>query len=74
MLRTFGYTGSIAAAAIAGIAFRARGSDPGLPAVAAVLAGVGIVVLDVTILDRHPGTAPGSRPHCRRNDAAPVEK
>jgi len=62
LLRTFGYMGSIAAATITGIAFRARVSDPGLHVVAAILVGIGIVVLIMTVLDRQIGTAPASRP------------
>jgi MFS family permease len=52
LLRTFGYIGSIAAATITGIAFRARVDDPGLHRVAIILTGIGLVVLLMTILDR----------------------
>jgi MFS family permease len=52
LLRTFGYIGSIAAATITGIAFRTRVGDPGLHRVAAILMGIGLVVLLMTILDR----------------------
>jgi predicted MFS family arabinose efflux permease len=52
LLRTFGYVGSIAAATITGIAFRARVDDPGLHRVAIILTGIGLVVLLMTILDR----------------------
>jgi MFS family permease len=52
LLRTFGYVGSIAAATITGIAFRTRVDDPGLHLVGAILIGIGLVVLLMTILDR----------------------
>jgi len=52
LLRTFGYIGSIAAATITGIAFRARVDDPGLHRVAIILTGIGLVVLLMTVLDR----------------------
>jgi MFS family permease len=72
LLRTFGYIGSIAAATITGIAFRARVSDPGLHVVAAILVGIGIVVLIMTVLDRQIGTAPASRPRSREDGMTPV--
>ncbi|WP_067682117.1 MFS transporter [Nocardia miyunensis] len=52
LLRTFGYVGSIAAATISGIAFHTRVDDSGLHMVAAILIGIGIVVLLMTVLDR----------------------
>jgi MFS family permease len=52
LLRTSGYIGSIAAAAITGIAFRARVGDAGMHRVADILIGVGLVVLLMTVLDR----------------------
>jgi MFS-type transporter involved in bile tolerance (Atg22 family) len=73
LLRTFGYIGSIAAATITGIAFRVQVGDPGLHAVAAILIGVGTVVLIMTLLDRQLGTAPDSQPHSREDDVAPVK-
>ena len=72
LLRTFGYVGSIAAATITGMAFRARVSDPGLHVVAMILIGIGVVVLIMTVLDRHLGVAPADRPHSRENDTAVV--
>jgi MFS family permease len=72
LLRTFGYVGSIAAATITGAAFRARVSDPGLHAVAAILIGIGIVVLIMTAVDRRLGVAPADRSPSREDDAAAV--
>jgi predicted MFS family arabinose efflux permease len=72
LLRTFGYVGSIAAATITGMAFRARVSDPGLHVVAAILIGIGIVVLIMTVLDRQLGVASADRSPSRENDTAAV--
>jgi MFS family permease len=68
LLRTFGYVGSIAAATITGMAFRARVSDPGLHVVAAILIGIGVVVLIMTVLDRQLGAAPANRSPSREDD------
>ena len=53
LLRTFGYLGSIASAAITGVAFHTRVSDPGLHHVAWILVLIAAVVLVMTVLDRH---------------------
>jgi predicted MFS family arabinose efflux permease len=73
LLRTFGYVGSIAAATITGMAFRARVSDPGLHVVAAILIGIGIVVLIMTVLDRELGVAPADRSLSRQNSTDVVK-
>jgi MFS family permease len=52
LLRTFGYVGSIAAATIAGVAFRTRVNDTGLHHIALILIGVAIVVLILTACDK----------------------
>jgi MFS family permease len=52
LFRTFGYIGSIASAAITGIAFRHSVSDHGLHILAIVLVAAGAVVLATTVLDR----------------------
>ena len=70
LLRTFGYVGSIAAATITGMAFRARVSDHGLHVVAAILTGIGIVVLIMTVLDRMLGVAPADRSPSAADDSA----
>jgi MFS family permease len=72
LLRTFGYVGSIAAATITGMAFRARVSDSGLHVVAAILLGTGIAALAMTVLDRQLGVAPADRPRSREDDVAPA--
>lgn len=72
LLRTFGYVGSIAAATITGMAFRARVSDAGLHVVAAILIGIGIVVLIMTVLDRQLGAGPAERSPARQDDTAAV--
>jgi MFS family permease len=53
LLRTFGYVGSIAASTITGIAFHTRVDDSGLHHVSLILLGIAIVVLLVTVFDRH---------------------
>jgi len=50
--RTFGYLGSIAAATITSIVFRAHVSDAGLHDMALILVGVAAAVLLMTLLDR----------------------
>ncbi|WP_063713193.1 MFS transporter [Nocardia jiangxiensis] len=52
LFRTFGYLGSIASATITGTVFRHDVTDSGLHVTAAILAGVSIVVLALTVLDR----------------------
>jgi hypothetical protein len=71
-LRTFGYIGSIAAATITGIAFRARVSDAGLHFVAVMLIGTGLIVLLLTLFDRQLAVPQKDRPHSRRSDATPI--
>ncbi|MFG2520978.1 MFS transporter [Streptomyces sp. NPDC048527] len=52
LFRTFSYFGSIASATVTGIVFRDDVTDSGLHVVAAILAGVSIIVLALTLLDR----------------------
>ncbi|MEY9863159.1 MFS family permease [Catenulispora sp. GAS73] len=61
LLRTFGYLGSIASAAITGVAFHTRVSDPGLHHVAWILVLIAAVVLVMTVLDRHLARADRTR-------------
>ena len=72
LLRTFGYIGSIAAATITGLAFRARVSDAGLHLVAVILIGTGLVLLLLTLLDRQLAVPQKDRPHSRRSDATAI--
>jgi MFS family permease len=72
LLRTFGYIGSIAAATITGVAFRARVSDTGLHLVAVILIGTGLVVLLLTLLDRQLAVPQKDQPHSRSSDATAV--
>jgi MFS family permease len=53
LLRTFGYVGSIASATITGVVFRGGVDDTGLQHISFILIGIGIVVLLMTVLDRH---------------------
>lgn len=52
LLRTFGYLGSIASAAITGTAFHRHVDDAGLHHIAWILVAVAVVVLAMTVLDR----------------------
>ncbi|MFF4308624.1 MFS transporter [Streptomyces sp. 900105755] len=52
LLRTFGYIGSIASAAITGTAFHTRVDDTGLRHISWALVGIAAVVLVMTVLDR----------------------
>ncbi|MFF8024988.1 MFS transporter [Streptomyces sp. NPDC007896] len=52
LLRTFGYIGSIASAAITGTAFHRGVSDSGLHSIAWVLVAISALVLVLTVLDR----------------------
>ncbi|MFD8133027.1 MFS transporter [Streptomyces mirabilis] len=52
LLRTFGYIGSIASAAITGTAFHRGVSDSGLHSIAWVLVAISALVLVMTVLDR----------------------
>src|SRR6266704_3331587 len=72
LLRTFGYIGSIAAATITGVAFRARVSDTGLHLVAVILIGTGLVVVLLTLLDRQLAVPQKDQPHSRSSDATAV--
>jgi len=72
LLRTFGYIGSIAAATITGVAFRARVSDAGLHLVAVILIGTGLIVLLLTLCDRQLAVPQKDRPHSRRSDATAI--
>ncbi|MEZ0092287.1 MFS transporter [Streptacidiphilus sp. EB129] len=52
LLRTFGYVGSIASAAITGTAFHTRVDDSGLHHIAWVLVVIAVLVLVMTVFDR----------------------
>ncbi|MFE2429867.1 MFS transporter [Streptomyces sp. NPDC059373] len=53
LLRTFGYIGSIASAAITGAAFRTHVDDAGLQHISWALVGIAAFVLVMTVFDRH---------------------
>ncbi|MFJ2867800.1 MFS transporter [Kitasatospora sp. NPDC087314] len=57
LLRTFGYLGSIASAAITGAAFHQHVDDSGLHQIAWVLVPIAVVVLVLTVCDRRLATA-----------------
>jgi hypothetical protein len=65
-LRTFGYVGSIASATITGVVFRGGVDDAGLRHVSLILTGIGVVVLLMTVLDRHLAGAGGEPGHSGR--------
>lgn len=52
LLRSFGYLGSIASSAIIGIVFHQHISDSGVGTIGAIMAGAGVVLLVITLLDR----------------------
>jgi MFS family permease len=52
LLRTFGYAGSIASAAITGIVFHARVSDGGVHLIAWIMIGVSLALVLISVLDR----------------------
>ena len=52
LFRTFSYLGSIASSTVTGIVFRHDVTDSGLHLIAAILAGVSVVVLALTVFDR----------------------
>ena len=52
LFRTFSYIGSIASSIITGVVFRREVTDSGLHLVAAILAGVSVVLVALTVLDR----------------------
>ena len=62
LYRTFSYVGSIASSVITAIAFRTSVNDQGLHTIAYILAGVAVVVVVVTVLDRRLPTRPGVMP------------
>lgn len=63
LFRTVGYLGSTASSTITGIVFRHNVSDSGLHVVAVILAGVSVVVLVLTVLDRALKAPRTSSPH-----------
>jgi hypothetical protein len=69
LLRTFGYVGSIASATITGIVFRGGVDDAGLRHVSLILTGIGVVVLLMTVLDRHLARADREPDHSGRTPA-----
>lgn len=52
LLRTFGYTGSIASSALIGIFFHTKVSDSGMHHIAIIMVAVSIIALIMTISDR----------------------
>jgi MFS family permease len=56
LMRTFGYVGSIASAAITGIVFHASVSDGGVHLIAWIMIGVSLALVLISVLDR---TLPG---------------
>jgi MFS family permease len=56
LMRTFGYVGSIASAAITGIVFHASVSDSGVHLIAWIMIGVSLALVLISVLDR---TLPG---------------
>ncbi|MGN6761452.1 MAG: MFS transporter [Leifsonia sp.] len=52
LFRTFGYVGSVASSAITGIVFHTRVDDPGLHLIAAIMIGLSIVTVALSVLDR----------------------
>jgi MFS family permease len=66
LLRTFGYVGSIASATITGIVFRGGVDDAGLRHISLILIGIGVVVLLMTVLDRHLARADRESDHSGR--------
>ena len=66
LLRTFGYVGSIASATITGVVFRSGVDDAGLRHISLILIGIGVVVLLMTVLDRHLASADREPDHSGR--------
>jgi MFS family permease len=52
LLRTFGYVGSIASSAITGVVFHTSVSDSGVHLIGAIMIGVSVVLVLVSVLDR----------------------
>jgi predicted MFS family arabinose efflux permease len=65
LFRTFSYLGSIASSIITGVVFRHEVTDTGLHHVAAILAGVSVVLLVLTVFDHTL-----KRPHKRKTRSA----
>jgi MFS family permease len=60
LLRTFGYIGSIASSAIAGIVFHTNASDSGVRTIGVIMVAVSLVAIAFTVFDRSlrsPGRA-----------------
>ncbi|MCU1494490.1 MAG: hypothetical protein JWO62_2254 [Acidimicrobiaceae bacterium] len=74
LYRTFSYVGSIASSVITAITFRTRVNDQGLHTIAYILAGVAVVVVALTVLDRslpaRPDPKPGPGPRNRSADVS----
>jgi MFS family permease len=66
LYRTFSYVGSIASSVITAITFRTRVDDQGLHTIAYILAGVAVVVVAMTVLDRSLPARPGTTPRFAR--------
>jgi MFS family permease len=62
LYRTFAYIGSIASSVITALAFRTSVTDHGLHSIAYILAGVGAVVVAMTLLDRNLPTRANPEP------------
>ncbi|MET7841095.1 MFS transporter [Streptomyces sp. NPDC005356] len=74
LLRTFGYLGSIASAAVTGMVFKDGATDSGLHSLGIVLVVAAAAVLAMTLLDRHlktPGR-PEGRPGSTSKENTPV--
>ncbi|QSO52029.1 MFS transporter [Alicyclobacillus curvatus] len=52
LMRTFGYVGSIASSALIAVVFRAKVSDRGMHQIAAIMIGVSVIALIMTLVDR----------------------
>jgi predicted MFS family arabinose efflux permease len=62
LYRTFSYVGSIASSVITAIVFRTSVNDQGLHTIGYILAGVAVVVVAMTVFDRHLPTREGVTP------------
>jgi predicted MFS family arabinose efflux permease len=52
LMRSFGYFGSIASAAVTGIVFRHHVSNSGITTIALIMTGASVVLLLISVLDR----------------------
>ncbi len=61
LYRTFSYVGSIASSVVTSVIFHSAVTDHGLHTIAYILAGAGILVLGLTLLDRRLPARPSAR-------------